>query len=227
MTTGHVHVVVRVTVNAAVSADGKISDASRGQVFLSSEEDFERVDRLRAESDAVLVGVGTVLADDPALTVKDEASASRHGQPTRVVVDSKARTPLDATVLDDEAPIVVGVGSEAPLERIESLRNHGATVVETDGDEGRTDISALLDALEEDGVESVMVEGGGEIISSLLAEALVDEAYVYTAPVFVGGRDAPTLVDGDGFVGEDEYVEATLEEVERVGEGVLLRYVIE
>ncbi len=211
-----------VLVNAAVSADGKLSDTTRSQVRLSSEEDLERVDRLRAESDAVMVGVGTVLADDPSLTVKDDDRRAENGNPTRVVADSRGRTPTDAEVLDESAPTIVGVGRDAPEERIEALREH-ADLVETDSE--RVDLSAFLDALEERGVERLMVEGGGELIFSLLREGLVDEISVYIAPVFVGGRDAPTLADGDGFV--DEYAEATLDDVERVGEGVVLRYVIE
>ena len=211
-----------VFVNAAMSADGKLSDRTRSQVRLSSDEDFERVDRLRAESDAIFVGVGTVLADDPSLTVKDEKRRAEDGNPTRVVADSRARTPLDAEVLDDSAPTVVGVGKNAQSKRVDALReNAGVEVVETDAE--RVDLRALLDALKQRGVERLMVEGGGEIIFSLLSENLVDEVSVYVAPVFVGGSDAPTLVDGDGFVG-DEYAEATLEDVERVGEGVVLRY---
>jgi 2,5-diamino-6-(ribosylamino)-4(3H)-pyrimidinone 5'-phosphate reductase len=212
---------VYVFVNAATSADGKLSDRNRSQVRLSSEKDFERVDRLRAESDAVMVGVGTVLADDPSLTVKDDERRTEEGNPTRVVADSRGRTPTDAEVLDDSAPTVVGVGEGASSERVDVLREH-AEVVETDTE--RVDLPAFLDALEQRGVERLMVEGGGELVFSLLREGLIDEVSVYVAPVFVGGRDAPTLVDGEGFVGEDGYAEATLEDVERVGEGVVLRY---
>jgi len=202
-----------------MSADGKLSDVTRSQVRLSSKEDFDRVDRLRAESDAILVGVGTVLADDPSLTVKDETRALRQGNPTRVVADSSGRTPTDAAVLDDTAPTVVGVGNDAPSERVDALDEH-ADIVETEAE--RTDLNELLGSLEDRGVERLMVEGGGELVFSLLREGLVDELYVYVAPVFVGGRDAPTLVDGEGFVGD--YVEATLEDVERVGEGVVVQY---
>lgn len=214
---------MHVFVNAATSADGKLSDVRRRQVELSSPEDFERVDRLRADADAILVGVGTVLADDPSLTVKEDELRSEGGNPTRVVIDSRARTPTDATVLNDEAPTVIAVTEETLDERLASVSDH-ATVVRTKSEDGRVDLSELVGSLSERGIESLMIEGGGETIASFLDAGLVDELTVYVAPVFVGGRDAPTLVDGVGFV---DYVDASLSDVERLGDGVVLSYVLE
>ncbi|MCX2818489.1 MAG: 2,5-diamino-6-(ribosylamino)-4(3H)-pyrimidinone 5'-phosphate reductase [Methanobacteriota archaeon] len=212
-----------VVVNAGMSADGKLSDRTRSQVALSCEDDFERVDRLRAETDAILVGVGTVLADDPSLTVKDDRLRAEEGNPVRVVLDSSARTPVDASVLDGEAETVVAVTDETSGDSLDAPRER-TTVVELPGDDGRVDLHALLDELSRRGVEHLMVEGGGETIASFLSAGVVDEVRVYVAPVFVGGRESPTLVDGEGFV---EYVEATVNEVKPLGEGVVLRYIIE
>ena len=205
-----------------MSADGKLSDRTRSQVALSCAEDFDRVDRLRAESDAILVGVGTVIADDPYLTVKDDDLREENGNPTRVVLDSRARTPEGAAVLDDAAPTVVAVTEAAPDGRLDALSERAAVLV-TPTEDGRVDPRPLLDELDDRGVERLMVEGGGEVVASFLDAGLVDEVYVYIAPLFVGGRDAPTLVDGEGFV---DHVDATLRDAERLGEGVILRYVI-
>ena len=216
-------------VNAATSADGKLSSKRREQIAISGPDDFDRVDALRAESDAVMVGVGTVLADDPHLTLDDperqvarrERDATAH--PARVVADSRARTPTDARILDDEATTYVFVSEAAPTERIEELAAAGARLV-TAGDE-RVDVSSALASLEQEGVEQLMVEGGGELLFSLFAADLVDELRLFVGSKLIGGRDAPTLADGEGFV--SEFPELQLEDVERVDDGVLLRYAVE
>ncbi|MDY6779489.1 MAG: 2,5-diamino-6-(ribosylamino)-4(3H)-pyrimidinone 5'-phosphate reductase [Halobacteria archaeon] len=207
---------MEVVVNAAMSVDGKISNRRRDQVELSSDEDFDRVDRLRAVSDCIMVGVGTVLSDDPSL-------ASDNGpNPVRVVVDSEARTPTDADVLEPEGDVVVAV-SDAPEERVERLRDAGATVLETRGDDrGRTSLAEVVDYLDEEGHDTLMVEGGGELIFSLVRDGIVDRLLVYVSPVVIGGRDSPTLVDGEGFV--DDYPSLRFESVETMGEGVLLEW---
>ena len=215
-------------VNAAMSADGKLSSRRREQIAISGPEDFDRVDALRAESDAVMVGVGTVLADDPHLTLDDadrqadrlERDGAAH--PARVVADSRARTPTDARILDDAATTYVLVAERAPKDRIEQLEAAGARLV-TAGEE-RVDLTAALLALEREGVEQLMVEGGGELIFSLFDAGLVDELRAFVGPTVIGGRDAPTLADGEGFV--SEFPELELADVARVDDGVLLRYVV-
>ncbi|MCG1003388.1 MULTISPECIES: 2,5-diamino-6-(ribosylamino)-4(3H)-pyrimidinone 5'-phosphate reductase [Halobacterium] len=217
---------MHVVVNAAMSADGKLSTRRREQVAISGERDFRRVDELRASVDAVMVGVGTVLADNPSLTVDDSdlvAERDARGdtpQPARVVADSHARTPPDARVLDGAAETFVLVAEEEPLEHRKTLEDAGATVVVAG--ENRVALPAALDELAAHGVEDLMVEGGGELIFSLFAEGLVDELSVFVAPKIIGGRDAPTLADGDGFV--DDFPELELAGVERIDDGVLLEY---
>ncbi|KAB1188601.1 MULTISPECIES: 2,5-diamino-6-(ribosylamino)-4(3H)-pyrimidinone 5'-phosphate reductase [Haloferax] len=216
----HVHV------NAATSADGKLSSRRREQVKISGSDDFARVDEVRAASDAVLVGVGTVLADDPHLTLDDSSlidareSRGESPHPARVVADSRARTPTDARILDDEATTYVLVSEDAPETRCESLEAAGAAVVVA-GEE-RVSFPAAFDALESHGVERLMVEGGGEVIFSLFAAELVDELTLYVGSMIIGGRDAPTLADGEGFV--EEFPRLSLQSVERVDDGVLLTY---
>ncbi|GGM64675.1 2,5-diamino-6-(ribosylamino)-4(3H)-pyrimidinone 5'-phosphate reductase [Halarchaeum rubridurum] len=215
-----------VHVNAATSVDGKLASRRREQLAISGPADFARVERVRAANDAVMVGVGTVLADDPSLTVDDaELVAEREErgappQPTRVVADSTARTPPDARVLDGSAPTVVLVASSAPAERVAAIEDAGATVVSAGAE--RVDLPAAVDELAARGLVDVMVEGGGELIFSLFEASLVDELSVYVGSTLIGGRDAPTLADGEGFVAD--YPDLDLVGVERIDDGVLLRY---
>jgi 2,5-diamino-6-(ribosylamino)-4(3H)-pyrimidinone 5'-phosphate reductase len=217
---------MRVVVNAAMSADGKLSTRERRQVDISGPADFERVDELRAKSDAVMVGVGTVVADDPSLTVDGEErrerrrEAGRTEQPARVVADSRIRTPPDAAVLDDTAESYLLVSETAPTDFVQQMEEQGATVI-TAG-ENRVDLPAALEQLESHGVDQLLVEGGGEIIYSLFESDLVDRLSVFVGSVVIGGCDAPTLADGDGFV--DEFPALRLAEVRRIDDGVLLVY---
>ncbi|PSP79955.1 2,5-diamino-6-(ribosylamino)-4(3H)-pyrimidinone 5'-phosphate reductase [Halobacteriales archaeon QS_4_69_225] len=214
-----------VVVNAATSADGKLSSRRREQIAISGDEDFARVDRLRAEADAVAVGVGTVLADDPSLVRHDEAHRADHrgpeaAPPTRVVVDSRCRTPADAAILDGVPDTYVLTSEAAPDDRREALAAAGATLLAAGDD--RVDLPAALGALAEEGVDRLMVEGGGELIFSLFEAGLVDELSIYVGGLVVGGREAPTLTDGDGFL--EAFPELTLDDVRRLDDGVVLEW---
>ncbi|MEF8856514.1 MAG: 2,5-diamino-6-(ribosylamino)-4(3H)-pyrimidinone 5'-phosphate reductase [Haloplanus sp.] len=220
---------MEVVVNAATSVDGKLSTRERRQIRISGDEDFDRVDRLRAAADAVLVGVGTVLADDPHLGVKSEDRRvqrlrnGRSANPARVVADSRARTPPDATLLNDDAETYLLVSAAAPAERLATLREAGATVIEA-GTE-RVDLPAAFDELEAAGVDRLLAEGGGELVFSLFEAELVDELSVFVGSLVVGGREAPTLADGEGFV--DDFPVLDLVGVERLDDGVVLDYRID
>jgi 2,5-diamino-6-(ribosylamino)-4(3H)-pyrimidinone 5'-phosphate reductase len=218
---------VYVVANAAVSVDGKLSTRERRQVAISGPADFDRVDRLRAAADAVLVGVGTVLADDPSLTLDEEDRRvqrlrnGRPGNPARAVLDTRARTPTDARVLDDAATTHLVVGEDADEARVTALESAGATVHRVAAPDDRVDARAALAALEDAGVDRLFVEGGGEVFFSLFDAGLVDELTVYVGSTLIGGRDAPTLVDGEGFLDPRDL---TLTGVERLDDGVVLSY---
>jgi len=201
-----------IVVNCAMTADGKIAGKARKQVRISSTEDLERVKRLRSESDAILVGVNTVLADDPHLTVK---GLDRDRNPLRVVLDSNGRTPDAAKVLDDRARTIVatceGCARDWP----------GAEVVRFG--KGMVDLHALMRALEARGVRRLMVEGGGETIWSFFKEGLVDDYLVFIGSKVLGGRSSPSPVDGEGFE-EGSWVSLRLKGTESLGDGVLLSY---
>jgi len=212
-----------VFINSAMSADGKISTVARKQVRISGEEDLRRVDALKADVDAVMVGIGTVLADDPKLTIKSMAlkrtrvDQGRTESPLRVVVDSSARTPPTAAVLGSNA--IIATSRQAPRHRVEELETRAEILVVG---ERKVDLAALLGRLKDRGVESLLVEGGATLNFALLSLGLVDEIYIYVGNIIIGGSAAPTLVDGEGLT--NDFVKLNLQEVRQIGDGVLLKW---
>ena len=195
-----------------MSPDGKIATKEHRQIRISSPEDMERVKSLRASVDAILVGIGTVLADDPHLSVK---SLPPEKNPLRVVLDSQGRTPDGAKVLNGNARtlIVTNQACTKTWTNAQVLRA-GKDVV---------DLAILLPKLHEMGIKTLMVEGGGETIWSFFRMGMVDVYSVYIGNDVIGGRTAPSPVDGEGFL-ETEKVHLELRSVERMGDGVLLTY---
>lgn len=212
----HVHA------NAAVSVDGKLATVEREQVAISGPTDFDRVDRLRADMDAVCVGVGTVLADDPSLSVPD--ALLEDGPPARVVIDSTGRTPLDARITSPAAPTYVLASAAIEHDRAAALEAAGVTVIVTDGSD-QVDLSAGLASLEAYGIDRVLVEGGGEVFYSLFAAECIDTVSLFISPHVIGGRTAPTLVDGPGFM--DRFPRLVLDGVDPIDTGVLCHFTVE
>ena len=204
----------RVIVNAAMSVDGKIALRDGQRARLSNEEDVQRVHRLRGRVDAILVGVGTVLKDDPKLTVKADLATDRN--PLRIVLDSEGRTPEHARVLDGRAPTLI-VTSDA------SVRTFAHAEVLRCGKE-EVDLAALLDRLGGRGIRTLLVEGGSTVIWSFLRAGLVDELKVFVGSLVLGGRSTPTLVGGEGAASLSDSIRLALERSERLGDGVLLEY---
>ena len=220
-----------VFINVAMSADGKISTRERRQVRISGKEDFSRVDRIKAESDAIMVGIGTVLADNPSLTVKspelraERRSAGKDEHPVRVVVDSLGKTPPSADILHKgTGKRIVAVSRKAPLEKVEALRKHAAVIVAGDA---TVDLAVLLDDLYRQGVRRLMVEGGGTLIWGLFAQGLVDELQTFVGNMVIGGKDAPTPADGVGFLREADFARLRIIEAIRLDDGLLVRWSVE
>jgi 2,5-diamino-6-(ribosylamino)-4(3H)-pyrimidinone 5'-phosphate reductase len=200
----------------ASTIDGRIALRGKRPLKLSSDDDFARVHRLRSECQAVLVGVETVLADDPKLTVKEEfAPASRN--PLRIVLDSQGRLPPTASVLDESAKTLVVTSEEC------GKTFPGADVVRCGS--GRVDLRRLLRLLRNRGIEKLLVEGGGTVAWSFLREGLVDLLHVYVAPVVMGDVEAPSLFAGGVAAREEDIIGMRLREVTILGGGVLMTFV--
>lgn len=187
-----------VTVKAAMSLDGKIATRTGDSKWITSEPARRLVHRLRARHDAILVGVDTVLRDDPLLTVR----LPRLREPLRrwrVVVDSRLRCSESAQVLKvEDAPTLIATTASAPPDKVARLRERGVEVEVLPALNGRVDLFALMQTLAQRGITGVLCEGGGTLIASLFASQLVDKVIFFYAPRLIGGKDAPTAVEGEG-----------------------------
>ena len=186
-----------VTSKFAMSLDGKIADRAGRSKWITGELARARAQDLRAESDAILVGIDTVIADDPRLTARDTAGRPRSSQPLRVVVDSRGRVPLNAAVASGEGLTLIAC-TDMEESKMSRLTSRGVEVEVLPGRHGRVDLESLLKLLGSRGVTSILVEGGGRVAGSFFDDGLVDRVAAFIAPVIVGGQGAPGPVGGDG-----------------------------
>ena len=182
----------------AMSLDGKIATSSGESQWISGEEARRHTHNLRRTADAVMVGVGTALADDPQLTARDSDNTSLERQPLRVVVDSTGRVSPASKLFSSPGRVLVATSA---IDRVakSALQGVGAEVVQLPGSDGRVDIAALMLLLVERGVNSVLIEGGGTLLASLIEQGLVSKVEAIVAPMLIGGRSALTPLEGVGF----------------------------
>lgn len=218
-----------VYVNMAMTADGKITSASREYPRFTSDRDRRTMDRLRAEADAVIVGAGTIRADDPPLGVRDaemklyRASLGRPADLLNVVVTASASLDVGSRFFSEPAvERIVATVEDAPADRLTALRKHAE--VWTVG-RGQVDLPELCRRLHDRGVRRLLLEGGGETNWGFLRDGLVDEIFLTVAPSILGGRDAPTPVEGEGLAMADQQ-RLRLVSLERIDDELFCRYAV-
>jgi diaminohydroxyphosphoribosylaminopyrimidine deaminase/5-amino-6-(5-phosphoribosylamino)uracil reductase len=216
--TSRPHVVFK----SAMSLDGKVATQTGDSKWISGEESRQVVHRWRADVDAICIGIGTALADDPLLTARVEGAGR---QPTRVVFDSEARLPLDSALVRTapEVPLIVITSRACTRSQAEALGAAGAEVITASGENESSRVRDGLEKLGEREIQSVLLEGGPRLAGAFLDAGEVDEVRLFVAPIVLGGRSARMALEGEGFdsiANSDRALEMT---EERVGDDVLIR----
>jgi diaminohydroxyphosphoribosylaminopyrimidine deaminase/5-amino-6-(5-phosphoribosylamino)uracil reductase len=197
ITTGRPFVIVK----GAMTLDGKIATRTGQSKWITGDQARQDVHRVRSQVDAVMVGIGTVLADNPELSArgsKGDTGARTGRQPVRVVVDSRLRIPLKSKILQwvHEQPTIVCTTAQASPKKIQTLREQDVQVWVLPQKKGRVSLKASLTQLGTKGMSSVLLEGGSTLNASALHEGLVNQVRLYVAPLLMGGQDAKSLIGG-------------------------------
>ena len=214
-----------VILNAAMTLDGKIATET-GSSNISGKEDLIRVHELRKEVDAIMVGINTVIADDPRLTVH-KIESKKEDNPIRVVVDGKGRIPIESRITNDDAPTIIAVSDDyksdlTASDKYQVLKNKGVDFFFAG--EKQVDLVKLMNYLYEKGVKTLMLEGGSTLNFSMIKDGLIDEIRICVAPMVVGGVNAISLFGGDGFMTMDESVKLELVDSFSCGKDLVLKY---
>jgi diaminohydroxyphosphoribosylaminopyrimidine deaminase / 5-amino-6-(5-phosphoribosylamino)uracil reductase len=211
-----------VTYKVAMSLDGRVASPTGDSRWISSVESRELVHRWRAECDAVAVGIGTALADDPLLTARLEGDAR---QPTRVVFDSGARLPLTSALVTsiDQAPLIVICAPEAASARRDGLERAGAEVIVATGRNDEARLEAALDELGRHEIQDLLVEGGPTFAGALFDAGEIDQVRLFIAPVFIGAAEARAALEGTGAMRIADGVRPLATSFEQIGEDMLVR----
>jgi diaminohydroxyphosphoribosylaminopyrimidine deaminase/5-amino-6-(5-phosphoribosylamino)uracil reductase len=211
VTTGRPFVVWK----TAATLDGKVAARDGSSRWVTGGAARADAHRLRARADAIVVGAGTALADDPALTVRDTAYRGR--PPLRVLVDARGRVPADGRLFDGTAPTLVATSKLADQALVDAWAERAEVeFLDTDAD-GGVSLDALMERLGERDVQAVLLEGGPSLAWSAIEGALVDELVLYVAPKLLGGERAPGVLGGEGFAPIGTALDLRIRSIERLG----------
>jgi 2,5-diamino-6-(ribosylamino)-4(3H)-pyrimidinone 5'-phosphate reductase len=228
---------MKIILNAATSIDGKIATVNR-DTKISSILDLKRLHRLRHKSDVILVGISTVINDDPLLTIRYGMNKKGTKNPIRIIIDSKARIPLHSKIVKTANQIETRlvVTSKASSTNLKKLEKRGLKIIMLEqrredkekGEENsaeKVDLKKLFNQLEEEGVSNVLVEGGGEINWSIIKNNLFDEIIITISPMIIGGKNAISLVGGEGYKTINESLKVKLSRIQKKSNGeIILHY---
>ena len=202
-----------IILNCAASADGKIALPDRKKITLSNKEDFDRVHRLRSECDAILVGIGTVIEDNPKLTTRNGKGIN----PTRIILDTNFRIPKNANVLDGESKTIVAVGENTSVKQ-----NPNIEIIKCGFKQ--IDLLKLLPELKTRGINKILVEGGETVMWSFLEKNLFTKLYIFISNIVIGGTETPTIAGGNGSKDATNILKLEVKNAEIMGSGVLIEY---
>ena len=201
--------------NCASSADGKIALPNKRKIELSNTEDFERVHDLRSKCDAIIVGINTVIEDNPNLTVNGKYSSGSN--PIRVILDTNYRTPKNSNILNDESETIIVIGdktADRKLPNVKILRCGNKEV----------NLEKLLNHLKKLNVKNILVEGGETVLWSFLEKKLFNELNIFVSSVIIGGKNTPSIAGGKGFLDKRKVLNLELKKFKQMGNGILLTY---
>ena len=206
----------------AMTLDGKIASYSGDSRWVTGEASRKYVHELRHRMAGIMTGIGTVLADDPLLTTRLEAG--KGSDAVRIIVDSCARIPLEAKVLNlqSEAKTIIAVTEKADRDKIEALQEKGAEVIKTASKYGKVDLYLLMKILGEQKIDSVLLEGGSELNYSALEEGIVDKVNAFIAPKLIGGSTAKTPIGGQGKAYMKEAISLKGIDILRFGDDIMI-----
>ena len=218
-----------VILNGAMTLDGKIA-TKIGNSEISGKEDLLRVHKIRKEVDGIMVGIGTVLSDNPRLTPY-RVSSDKKDNPIRIVCDNKARTPLNYKILNDEAKTIIAVSNlcnennnNCDREAVNRAKELSKKVEIFYSSKDYIDLKELMNYLYNKGIKTLLLEGGSTLNFSMIKDNLIDEIRVCISPMIVGGKDSKTFFDVEGFDLMKDSVKLKLEKSYSLGKDFIMEY---